>query len=74
VIFRPIKINLKAGDYWWCTCGKNPSSPFCDINNKKKYCKPKLLKIKKESTMVLCTCSLTRDEPFCDGGHRKING
>ena len=23
-------VELAAGDYWWCACGKSKNQPFCD--------------------------------------------
>ncbi len=26
----PYAVDLQAGDYWWCACGRSKRQPFCD--------------------------------------------
>jgi CDGSH-type Zn-finger protein len=26
----PYELELEAGAYWWCACGRSKSQPFCD--------------------------------------------
>ena len=26
----PYAVELEAGDYWWCSCGRSANQPFCD--------------------------------------------
>ena len=31
----PFAVNVEQGkDYWWCSCGKSKSQPFCDGSHK----------------------------------------
>lgn len=27
---RPVKVQLDAGEHWWCACGESKAQPFCD--------------------------------------------
>ncbi|MCF6332089.1 MAG: CDGSH iron-sulfur domain-containing protein [Draconibacterium sp.] len=27
---NPAILNLKPGEYYWCSCGKSKNQPFCD--------------------------------------------
>lgn len=27
---KPFKVQLEAGEHWWCACGESKSQPFCD--------------------------------------------
>ncbi|PLW94457.1 MAG: hypothetical protein C0592_02785, partial [Marinilabiliales bacterium] len=27
---KPLKMNLEAGKYFWCACGRSKKQPFCD--------------------------------------------
>ncbi len=27
---KPIQVDLEAGEYYWCACGKSKNQPFCD--------------------------------------------
>ena len=30
----PYALELAAGEYWWCACGKSAKQPFCDGSHK----------------------------------------
>ncbi|MFV9616726.1 MAG: CDGSH iron-sulfur domain-containing protein, partial [Gammaproteobacteria bacterium] len=27
---EPYEVELEAGSYWWCACGRSKTQPFCD--------------------------------------------
>ena len=31
----PFTLELEAGTYYWCACGKSKNQPFCDGTHKK---------------------------------------
>jgi len=40
--FKPIEVKLESGkDYYWCTCGRSKSQPFCDGSHKNTEFTPK---------------------------------
>ncbi len=71
--FLPIEVTLEAGkDYYWCSCGRSKSQPFCDGSHKDTGFTPKKFSVAENKTVWLCTCKKTGNAPFCDGTHRKL--
>lgn len=68
----PYKVELEAGDYWWCACGKSKDQPFCDGSHKGSEIEPVKFTIAEKTTVWLCGCKRTQDPPFCDGTHKHI--
>lgn len=68
----PIKLDLEAGQYWWCSCGLSKKQPFCDGSHKGSAFTPLALKLEKAQTVWLCACKQTAKAPFCDGAHKNI--
>lgn len=71
--FAPIEVTLETGkDYFWCTCGRSASQPFCDGSHRGTEFSPKKFKVDETKNYWLCTCKKTANAPFCDGTHRKL--
>lgn len=71
--FSPIEVQLEAGkQYYWCTCGRSQSQPFCDGSHKNTAFTPKALSVNENKSAWLCTCKKTGNAPFCDGTHNKL--
>ena len=68
----PIVLEMKAGKYWWCTCGGSKNQPFCDGTHKGTEFTPKEIEIPEGKTIAWCACKHTGNSPFCDGTHKKI--
>ena len=66
---HPYKVELEAGTYWWCACGRSRSQPFCDGSHQGTGFTPVELVIKKKQTVWLCGCRKSEEKPFCDGSH-----
>ena len=69
---QPCALQLAAGDYRWCACGKSQSLPFCDDQP---GCTPKAFTVKPRKTpetLWLCGCAATKTPPYCDGSHNKL--
>lgn len=67
----PIEVQLEAGkQYYWCTCGRSKSQPFCDGSHKGTGFEPKVFSVDENKAAWLCTCKKTRNAPFCDGSHK----
>jgi CDGSH-type Zn-finger protein len=66
----PIKLELEAGQYWWCSCGLSKKQPFCDGSHKGTSFTPLAFKLEEAKTVWLCACKKTAKAPFCDGAHK----
>jgi len=67
----PYTIELEAGDYWWCACGKSKIQPLCDGSHKETEFEPVKFTITENKTVSLCGCKKTKNPPYCDGSHNK---
>jgi CDGSH-type Zn-finger protein len=59
-------------EYWWCSCGRSETQPFCDGSHKGTEFRPKMFKVSAPLTLYLCGCKRTTDAPYCDGTHALI--
>jgi CDGSH iron-sulfur domain-containing protein 3 len=69
---RPAVLELEAGTYWWCKCGKSKNQPFCDGSHAGTDFSPMELKLDEKKTVKLCQCKHTAEAPYCDGAHRDL--
>jgi len=68
----PYEVELEAGTYYWCSCGRSATQPFCDGSHKGTDFTPVKFEITENRTAWLCGCKHTQDAPFCDGSHNKL--
>lgn len=68
----PYAIELDAGDYWWCSCGKSATQPFCDGSHKDTDFAPLKFTVAEKSTVWLCGCKHSKNPPYCDGTHKDL--
>ncbi len=68
----PLILEVEAGTYWWCTCGKSQNQPYCDGAHKGTNFMPYKIDIKSKKRVAFCTCKHTRNQPYCDGAHSKL--
>jgi len=67
----PIEVHVKAGEsYWWCSCGKSASQPFCDGSHKGTDFVPQEFKPETDGAVWFCACKKTQCAPTCDGSHK----
>lgn len=66
---QPVVARLKAGDHWWCACGRSQVRPFCDGSHKGSGIAPVRFTVEEEKPVVLCNCRRTGNPPYCDGSH-----
>jgi CDGSH-type Zn-finger protein len=59
----------KAGTYWWCSCGRSTTQPFCDGSHKGSSFAPVKTVIDADKTVAWCGCKHSKTMPFCDGSH-----
>ncbi len=69
---EPYSVELEAGTYYWCACGRSQNQPFCDGSHKVTNLEPVVFEIDEKKTVYLCGCKQTGGKPFCDGTHKSI--
>jgi CDGSH-type Zn-finger protein len=65
-------IELDAGTFYWCACGKSENQPFCDGSHKGTSFQPQAFTIEEKKRVALCNCKHTGNSPFCDGTHKRL--
>jgi len=69
----PCPVDVEAGKtYWYCTCGKSASQPFCDGKHEGSGFAPKEFKAEKSETVYFCACKHSGNGMTCDGSHQKL--
>lgn len=69
----PLPITVEAGkSYWWCSCGKSQSQPFCDGSHKGSDFSPVEYKAEKDGTVYFCGCKHSKNGVLCDGSHSAL--
>jgi CDGSH-type Zn-finger protein len=68
----PFNVELQAGTYWWCACGRSANQPFCDGSHKSTDFTPVKLEIREPTKVWLCGCKHSGNKPHCDGSHKKL--
>ena len=66
----PYAVEVKAGNsYWWCSCGKSASQPFCDGSHQGSEFLPVEYKAENNTTVYFCGCKHSANGVQCDGRH-----
>ena len=69
----PFAIEVEAGkSYWWCSCGKSATQPFCDGSHKGSDFSPVEYKADKAEAAYFCGCKHSANGAMCDGTHKKF--
>jgi len=70
---KPIKVRLAKGEeYYFCTCGRSSSQPFCDGSHAGTEHSPRQFTVEENQEAYLCVCKHTANAPFCDGTHARF--
>lgn len=69
----PIAVDVEAGKtYYWCSCGKSSTQPFCDGSHKGSEFAPKAYTAEKSETVYFCACKHSKNGALCDGSHKSL--
>ena len=67
------EVDVEPGkEYWWCSCGRSQSQPFCDGSHKGSEFTPLLFHAQRSETLYFCGCKHTGTPPLCDGSHQRL--
>ena len=68
----PEVLDLEAGTYVWCACGRSKKQPWCDGSHQGTGITPKVLELTEAKKVAVCNCKSSNKSPFCDGTHAKL--
>ena len=58
--------------YYWCSCGRSKSQPFCDGSHKGTEFSPVAFTATETKKIYFCACKQSGKSPLCDGSHKKL--
>jgi CDGSH-type Zn-finger protein len=68
----PFAVEVEEGkNYFWCSCGKSASQPFCDGSHSETPFTPIKYEAESSKTVYFCGCKASKNAPLCDGSHSK---
>jgi CDGSH-type Zn-finger protein len=69
----PYAVAVEAGkSYYWCSCGKSATQPFCDGSHKGSGFTPVKFEATESKTVYFCGCKHSANPVLCDGSHHKL--
>ncbi len=71
---KPVSSKVLAGEeYYFCTCGRSSTQPFCDGSHAGTSFTPRAFTAEKSETASFCQCKHSANAPFCDGSHSRFS-
>mmetsp|Transcript_11862 Transcript_11862/g.29038 ORF Transcript_11862/g.29038 Transcript_11862/m.29038 type:complete len:112 (+) Transcript_11862:67-402(+) len=61
----------KGKEYFWCSCGRSKTQPFCDGSHNGTNFQPVKFTATSNGSKNMCMCKMTKNQPYCDGSHMK---
>lgn len=68
----PIVMEVEAGTYFWCSCGKSTNQPYCDGSHKGTAFTPTKEVVTEAKRVAWCGCKHSNNGSFCDGSHKAL--
>jgi CDGSH-type Zn-finger protein len=69
----PYPVAVEAGkSYWYCTCGRTKTQPFCDGTHKASSFAPVAYKAEQDEIVYFCGCRQSANGVTCDGTHESL--
>ena len=69
----PYPVEVEAGKtYFWCSCGKSTTQPFCNGAHKDTGMTPVKFTAEKSEKIFFCGCKHSGRGERCDGSHNKL--
>lgn len=71
---KPYVMDMKAGDYHWCSCGFSKTQPFCDGSHTASGTgkTPVKVTIEQDGKVAWCGCKRSDKIARCDGTHKRL--
>jgi mannose-6-phosphate isomerase-like protein (cupin superfamily)/CDGSH-type Zn-finger protein len=71
---KPFLVDVEAGKtYFWCSCGRSETQPFCDGSHKGTDFEPLKWQATESGEQLFCACKHTKKSPICDGAHNSLS-
>lgn len=69
----PYAVDVEAGKtYYWCSCGRSASQPFCDGSHQGTGMEPVAYTAENSETAYFCGCKKNGGGVMCNGNHDKL--
>jgi CDGSH-type Zn-finger protein len=68
----PYGLELEAGVYFWCKCGRSANQPFCDGSHAGSEFAPVRFEVSETESIWLCGCKRSGNSHLCDGSHKNL--
>ena len=69
----PFAVEVEKGkDYYWCSCGKSKTQPFCDGAHQGGAFAPTKFTAEESTTVYFCGCKNSKNGVLCDGAHKAL--
>lgn len=69
---KSLALEVEAGTYFWCACGRSSHPPFCDGSHKGTGIQPLKYEVAEKKKIYWCQCKQSKNPPLCDGSHKSL--